>query len=130
MLTGIVETQNIEKDGDTRAVIRSEAGDRVIDAESPVSMNMWGMRPEFFDILESGFDTFLENTEEGNLKAEYLLPTLIGQLLEAGRLSVKVLRSRDQWFGVTYKEDKDAVVRSVSRLVEEGLYPSKLYTDK
>lgn len=130
MLTRIVETQNIEKDGGSNAVIRSEEGDRVIDAQSPVSMNMWGLRPGFFDILESRFDTFLDETQEGNLKAEYLLPTLIGQLLEEGRLSVRVLKSRDQWFGVTYKEDREAVVNSVSRLVEEGLYPPKLYTDK
>lgn len=130
MLTRIVETQNIEKDGGSNAVIRSEEGDRVIDAQSPVSMNMWGLRPGFFDILESRFDTFLDETREGDLKAEYLLPTLIGQLLEEGRLSVRVLKSRDQWFGVTYKEDREAVVNSVSRLVEEGLYPPKLYTDK
>lgn len=130
MLTRIVETQNIEKDGGFNAVIRSEEGDRVIDAQSPVSMNMWGLRPGFFDILESRFDTFLDETQEGDLKAEYLLPTLIGQLLEEGRLSVRVLKSRDQWFGVTYKEDREAVVNSVSRLVEEGLYPPKLYTDK
>lgn len=130
MLTRIVETQNIEKDSGSNAVIRSEEGDRVIDAQSPVSMNMWGLRPGFFDILESRFDTFLDETQEGDLKAEYLLPTLIGQLLEEGRLSVRVLKSRDQWFGVTYKEDREAVVNSVSRLVEEGLYPPKLYTDK
>lgn len=130
MLTRIVETQNIEKDGGSNAVIRSEEGDRVIDAQSPVSMNMWGLRPGFFDILESRFDTFLDETQEGDLKAEYLLPTLIGQLLEEGRLSVRVLKSGDQWFGVTYKEDREAVVNSVSRLVEEGLYPPKLYTDK
>lgn len=130
MLTRIVETQNIEKDGGSNAVIRSEEGDRVIDAQSPVSMNMWGLRPGFFDILESRFDTFLDETQEGDLKAEYLLPTLIGQLLEEGRLSVRVLKSRDQWFGVTYKEDREAVVNSVSRLVEKGLYPPKLYTDK
>ena len=130
MLTRIVETQNIEKDGGSNAVIRSEEGDRVIDAQSPVSMNMWGLRPGFFDILELRFDTFLDETQEGDMKAEYLLPTLIGQLLEEGRLSVRVLKSRDQWFGVTYKEDREAVVNSVSRLVEEGLYPPKLYTDK
>ena len=130
MLTRIVETQNIEKDGGSNAVIRSEEGDRVIDAQSPVSMNMWGLRPGFFDILELRFDTFLDETQKGDLKAEYLLPTLIGQLLEEGRLSVRVLKSRDQWFGVTYKEDREAVVNSVSRLVEEGLYPPKLYTDK
>lgn len=130
MLTRIVETQNIEKDGDSRAVIRSESGDKVIDADLPVSMNMWGMRPEFFAILDARFETFLDKAGEGDLKAEYLLPTLIGQLLQEGRLNVKVLKSTDQWFGVTYKEDREAVVRSVNRLVEEGLYPPKLYTDK
>lgn len=130
MLTRIVETHNIEKGTDSNAVIRSESGDEVVDGDSPVSMNMWGLNPEFFELLESGFETFLKKTEEGNLKAEYLLPTLIGELLQDGRLSVKVLKSRDQWFGVTYKEDREAVVRSVSRLVEEGLYPQKLYTDK
>ena len=130
MLTRIVETQNIEKNGDLGAVIRSGSGDKVIDADSPVSMNMWGLTPEFFDILDSGFDAFLEKAEEGSLKAEYLLPTLIGELLEEGRLSVRVLRSSDQWFGVTYKEDREAVVSSVGKLVEEGLYPPKLYADK
>lgn len=127
LLTGITETQNIEKDGE-KAVIRNENGSvTALDADSPVSMNMWGLTPKFFDILESGFDAFLGETEEGNLKAEYLLPTIIGDLLEKGEIEVKVLKSEDQWFGVTYKEDKEAVMNAVRNLVEKGLYPSKLY---
>ena len=123
MLSEIVETHNIEKSGDS-AVVRE--GDLLtkLDLESPVSMNMWGLTPEFFGILESGFTAFLEETSSDNLKAEYLLPTIIGDLLAEGRLSVKVLKSEDEWFGVTYKEDREAVVEAVKSLVESGLYPA------
>ena len=86
-------------------------------------MNMWGLTPEFFGILESGFAKFLDKQEAGNLKGEYLLPTIIGDLLEKDQVSVKVLKSHDKWFGVTYKEDKDLVVREVKALIEKGLYP-------
>ena len=90
-------------------------------------MNMWGLRPDFFQILADGFEEFLSMTDEENLKAEYLLPTIIGELLGEGKLAVKVLRSRDKWFGVTYKEDKDAVVSAVRGLVDAGVYPEKLF---
>ena len=126
MLTDIIETHNIEKDGE-KAVVREEDAERLLDAESPVSMNMWGLTPEFFGILESGFDEFLKETPVENLKAEYLLPTIIGGLLENGEMSVKVLKSEDKWFGVTYKEDREAVMNSVRVLVDGGLYPSPLY---
>ena len=129
MLTNIVETHNIEKK-DGQAVICTDGECVVIDAESPVSMNMWGLTPEFFDVLQTGFETFLENVEDGDLKAEYLLPTLIGELLEKGRINVKVLHSGDQWFGVTYKEDREAVVNSVNSLVKKGLYPERLFAEK
>ena len=127
MLTSITETHNIEKDGD-EAVIRRENGsaDR-LDTESVVSMNMWGLTPEFFGILEEGFDAFLAETESTDLKAEYLLPTIIGELIEKGELDVRVLRSHDQWFGVTYKEDREAVMNAVRNLIDKGVYPSVLY---
>ena len=128
MLSEITETHNIEKAGDN-AVVKEEDGERCLDAESPVSMNMWGLTPKFFEILERGFSQFLYETEAGNLKAEYLLPTLIGELLEKGQLSVKVLKSQDQWFGVTYKEDSETVVKAVNDLVEQGAYPAKLFID-
>lgn len=126
MLTDIVETSGVEK-SNNGAVIRGEAGERDVDANSVVSMNMWGLYPEFFQILKSGFDTFLSNIEEGNLKAEYLLPTIIGGLLEEDKIAVKVLESNDMWFGVTYKEDKDSVAASVRALVDAGMYPEKLF---
>ena len=126
MLADIEETHNIEK-VDGRAVVQKESGSREIDVESPVSMNMWGLRPDFFQILADGFEEFLSMTDEENLKAEYLLPTIIGELLGEGKLAVKVLRSRDKWFGVTYKEDKDAVVSAVRGLVDAGVYPEKLF---
>ena len=126
MLAGITETHDIEKDG-SRAVIRQGAKENVLNPETPVSMNMWGLTPPFFHILETGFSRFLAETPAEDLKAEYLLPTIIGELLEAGKISVKVLRSEDQWFGVTYKEDREAVMSSVRNLVESGAYPPALY---
>jgi UTP-glucose-1-phosphate uridylyltransferase len=125
MLQKIIETHNIEKDGD-RAVVRTENGETEYDVDSPVSMNMWGLTPEFFEILKTGFGQFLSETDAENLKAEYLLPTIIGELLEDGKVSVKVLKSEDQWFGVTYKEDRETVVEAVKSLVDQGVYPDKL----
>lgn len=126
MLADIEETHNIEKE-DGKAVIHKEDGDVFLDVDSPVSMNMWGITPEFFEILKTGFDEFLEKTESTDLKAEYLLPTMIGDLLSDGKLKVKVLQSHDQWFGVTYKEDKESVTAALRGLIEEGVYPSKLF---
>ncbi len=126
MLTGITETHNIEKDGKL-AVVRDDGEKRMIDAGSQVSMNMWGLTPEFFAVLEAGFDAFLKETSPEDLKAEYLLPTIIGDLLEKKEIRVKVLKSEDQWFGVTYKEDRESVMDSVRSLIAAGLYPEKLY---
>lgn len=126
MLAGITETHDIEKDKG-RAVIRNDMEEKELNAETPVSMNMWGLTPAFFDILETGFSRFLEETPAEDLKAEYLLPTIIGGLLKEGKISVKVLKSEDQWFGVTYKEDREAVMSAVRNLVESGIYPSVLY---
>lgn len=124
MLTDIEETHNIVKTAEGAAVI-GEEGETPIDVDSPVSMNMWGLHPDFFDILESGFAQFLAGQREEDLKGEYLLPTIIGNLLRQGKVNVKVLTSRDKWFGVTYKEDKELVVNEVKGLIAAGLYPDK-----
>lgn len=126
MLTDIVETHQIEMVPEGAAV-RTAGGMKSIDMESPVSMNMWGLTPEFFHILEKGFEEFLSEIAEDDLKAEYLLPTIIGNLLKEQKVTVKVLKSQDRWFGVTYKEDKEAVVASIRNLVAEGIYPEKLF---
>ena len=119
-------TSNIEKT-EKGAAVRTEDGMVEVDVHSPVSMNMWGLHPEFFEVLEKGFREFLSKVEENSLKAEYLLPTIVGDLLADGSADVKVLRSHDKWFGVTYKEDKAAVVASVRALVDGGVYPEKLF---
>lgn len=126
LLVDIVETYNIFKTK-TGAVIRTEEEEIEVDADSLVSMNMWGLKPEFFEILEKGFVNFLEKNVENYQKAEYLLPTIVGQLLRDGKADVTVLHSNDQWFGVTYKEDKPYVVAAVRGLVDKGVYPEKLF---
>ncbi|CCX73909.1 uncharacterized protein BN457_01681 [Dorea sp. CAG:105] len=128
-LTAVHETHNIVKTADGAAV-DTEDGLRAINPESYVSMNMWGLTPEFVDILEAGFKEFFETMEDKDiLKAEYLLPIYIDELLQADKVSVKVLDSHDKWFGVTYKEDKDYVVKSFSKLIEDGVYAEKLFED-
>lgn len=126
MLTDIAETPDIEQCKD-KAVVRGGEGEREIDLESPVSMNMWGLRPDFFQTLEQGFDDFLKQVEGGDLKAEFLLPTIIGNLLKEKKIAVKVLKSSDKWFGVTYKEDKDVVVFGIKELIWGGVYPENLF---
>lgn len=123
-LVDIVETSGIEKvDG----VIVSDIEGQGLTDETPVSMNMWGFMPEFLGELESRFAAFLGTIESNPLKAEFLLPTIVGDLVQEGKAEVTVLTSSDKWFGVTYKEDKPVVVASFAKLVEQGVYPEKLF---
>jgi UTP-glucose-1-phosphate uridylyltransferase len=127
MLTKIVETPNIAKQGDL-AVVEHEDGKFVeVDMDSAVSMNMWGFQPEFFDVLEKEFDAFLERIPQGDAKSEFLLPIMIGELLNRKEMQVRVLQSEDKWFGVTYKEYKSSVVKAVQDLMEAGAYPRNLF---
>ena len=126
MLEAIRETYGIEKRGGQ--VYAERNGEEItLNLDAVVSMNMWALRPEFFEILEKGFSEFLERISPDEPKAEYLLPAIIGDLLLNGRTRVKVLRSKDKWFGVTYKEDKETVVQCIRELVEKGEYPEKLF---
>ena len=122
-LTEIIETSNIIK-VEEKAVVE----DREIDINSNVSMNMWGLTPEFINILEQGFIEFLEK-EVNNIKSEYLLPIFIGELLKENRIKVNVLETKDKWFGVTYKEDKEFVKTSFKELIERGEYRENLFED-
>lgn len=127
MLEEIEETYEIqERDG--YAAAQTDGEEIRLDLDSPVSMNMWGLLPEFFGILETGFADFLDKIGKDDVKAEYLLPKIIGQLLTENKVRVKVLESRDQWFGVTYKEDKDTVVQAVRELIAKGVYPERLFS--
>lgn len=127
ILKDVVETGNIIQT-EEGAAIQTEEGCVPVDVNSLVSMNMWGLTPRFFDILESGFTEFLKEKADDYQKAEYLLPTIVGGLLRAGKAEVTVLQSNDKWFGVTYKEDKEYVVASVRNLVDTGVYPNHLFT--
>ncbi len=122
-LTDVVETSNIVKTENGAAVDGTP-----IDPESYVSMNMWGLRPAFMKTLEEGFETFFRESVPGNpLKAEYLLPIYIGQLLREGKVTVQVLETKDKWFGVTYREDKPAVTASFQKLIDDGVYTAPLF---
>ena len=111
------------------AAVQKEDGQEPIDENSHVSMNMWGLTPEFVETLEKGFKEFFEKPDVDVLKGEYLLPIYIDELLQKGEVTVKVLETQDKWFGVTYKEDKDSVVESFKKLIEEGVYKEKLFDD-
>lgn len=123
-LKDVIETSNIVK---TKSGVAAEG--TAIDENSYVSMNMWGLTPEFIDILEAGFTEFFGKIKGNELKTEYLLPIYIDELLKAGRVSVKMLETKDKWFGVTYKEDKEVVVSSFEKLICDGVYGDSLFDD-
>ena len=126
-LKDVTETYDIERRGNGIFANDEQGNPVIVDAKQYVSMNMWGLPPKFLDALEEGFPKFLDGIKEGDIKAEYLLPKIIDQQIKAGKARVKVLETRDKWFGVTYKEDKDAVVASIRRLIEAGVYKERLY---
>jgi NDP-sugar pyrophosphorylase family protein len=97
-----------------------------ISQGSTVSMNMWGFQPSILKELEKRFTSFLEDEVVRNpLKSEYFLPTVVGELLNENKATVKVLRSADKWYGITYKEDKEAVVKAIAKLKAQGIYPEE-----
>lgn len=124
-LTEVVETKNIVK-----TVTGAEADGVAVDVNSLVSMNMWGLTPDFLDVLEEGFKEFFEKEVPGNpQKAEYLIPIFIGELLAEDKMSVKVLRTNDTWYGMTYKEDVTVVKESFRDMLERGVYKEELFCD-
>lgn len=128
-LKRIVEVQKIAKQGEN--VVYEEDGYwHPIDGQQVCSMNYWGFTPAIFDQLEPLFVDFLnENLESNPMKAEYVIPTAIGQLIDANEIEVKVYASSDRWFGVTYQEDKPEVIQNLERFKEEELYPFDLWKE-
>ena len=124
-LTEVAETKNIVKTADG-----AQADGVKLDVNSLVSMNMWGLTPDFVDTLEAGFKEFFEKEVPQNpLKSEYLIPIYIGELLAEGRMAVKVLRTNDTWYGMTYKEDVAAVRESFKKMLADGTYKEDLFSD-
>jgi dTDP-glucose pyrophosphorylase len=128
LLVDVEETSGIEKSGDKVNAPTADGGIKEIDENSYVSMNMWGFTPSILEVLEKGFVEFLSNLGDNGEKKEYLLPTIVDGLIKSGKADVKLLESKDKWFGVTYKEDKEVVVESFKKLIADGVYPAKLFS--
>ena len=127
-LKNVTETYEIRMREDGTMEAQNEQGEPVqVQPDQHVSMNMWGLPAAFLDELEKGFPQFLSELKEGDIKSEYLLPKIIDKLVENGRAKVTVLETRDKWFGVTYKEDKETVVAAIRKLIADGVYPEKLF---
>lgn len=105
----------------------AHAEGRVLTGDEPVSMNFWGFTPALFPLLRTQFEAFLRRGGQ-ELKSECYIPTTVNELVAAGKIRLKVLRTPSSWFGVTYKEDKPHVASSIRQLISRGDYPEKLWT--
>ena len=127
-LTTVVErTEIMRVDGDI--CYKDEEGKWVaVEENTPVSMNMWGFTPDYFDYSETFFKDFLANPKNmENPKAEFFIPLMVNKLIVENTATVKVLDTTSKWFGVTYSADRPSVVEKIQRLIAEGIYPEKLF---
>ena len=121
-LETVVETHGLKRI-DSQIIGDSQI---VADSRDPVSMNVWGFTPRLFNYLNVMFVDFLER-EGSQLKSEYLIPTVVNNLIQSKEEDVFVLNSDESWFGVTYQEDRDFVMNEILKLIENGRYPHKLF---
>jgi len=124
-LTDVIERTKIEEKGGV--ITNSEEGAEMeIAQNTPVSMNFWGFTPEYFQYAEEAFIEFLKvNSQE--LKKEFYIPTVVNNLIQAGKATCKVLDTTAKWFGVTYAEDKPQFILKINELINKGVYPNKLF---
>ncbi|MCX4318950.1 sugar phosphate nucleotidyltransferase [Lachnospiraceae bacterium 38-14] len=130
-LTDIHERTRIEKHGDSPAYTEDEGKtwEKLPDG-TIVSMNLWGFSAGMMGELEKGFPVFLQdNLKKNPLKCEFFLPFAVEELMEEGKAKVKVLKSEDRWYGVTYQEDKGIVMQAISDFKKKGVYPCQLWED-
>jgi hypothetical protein len=125
-LQRIEELTSIERDGDGAKNTAADGTVTHLNGDEPVSMNYWGFTPAIFPQLHQVFNRFLQRSGK-ELKTESYVPMAVGELINAGEAKVKVLRSADPWFGVTYREDRPRVVDSIRALVDKGVYPESLW---
>lgn len=126
-LTNVTETYNIQMKEDGLHATDESGAPVTISPSQPVSMNMWGLPASFVQELEKGFPVFLDNLKEGDIKSEYLLPKIIDNLVQNKKARVTILDTPDKWFGVTYREDKQAVADAIRGLIQSGVYKEKLF---
>lgn len=125
-LINVEEIKDISKTEDGASYMNSHGVKSFFTGNEIVSMNMWGFNTSIFSYLNAQFEEFLKS-EGGGLKSEFFIPSVVDRLLNEEKVRAKVLKSNDRWFGVTYKEDKVHVQKSIRRLIAEGIYPESLF---
>jgi UTP-glucose-1-phosphate uridylyltransferase len=126
-LQEVVELTKIEPDGAFARSIDSAGNETRLTGDEMVSMNMWGFTPQVFGQLHEQFQKFLA-LNHSEMRSECYLPTAMNELVLEGQARVKVLRTKDSWFGVTSREDRARVVESIGRLIDDGSYPKRLWS--
>lgn len=127
-LKSMTERTAIKRDEDGKVRFKDENGSQEISENTPVSMNLFGFTPDYFEESERLFKEFLSDTKNmENPKAEFFIPFVVNTLIAKGKAHMKVLSSDAVWFGVTYKEDKPEVMAKIKKLIAEGKYPEKLW---
>lgn len=125
-LSRIVETSGIQM-VDGALTCANEEMQKTISMSANVSMNMWAAYPDFLEYLDNGFRDFLQGISDNPLKKEYLIPTIVGDMLAKDEVSVQVLETSDHWIGITYQEDTAKAQEGFARMTENGTYPQKLW---
>ena len=124
-LKAVVERTEIVKEG--LQIYYTDGADRIhLSGEELVSMNIWGFTPAIFDQLENSFTGFIRDNA-GDIKAELYIPKVVNDLVSQNSATVRIIPASDQWFGVTYKEDKPLAVENIRRLIAAGVYPDRLW---
>lgn len=124
-LKSVIErTTIVEENG--KIISKEKDGDVELPPDAPTSMNFWGFQPDIFDLSATLFNDFLANNHT-NVKAEFYIPIIVNEMIRQGKGMVKVLGGGNTWFGVTYKEDKEAVSQKIKALIAQGQYPEKLW---
>lgn len=127
-LTTVVERTKIVRNNGQVQFLDEQDQWVSIDDTTPVSMNFWGFTPDYFEYSQAFFKQFLSNEKNiSNLKSEFFIPLMVDELINNGTATVKVLDTASKWFGVTYPEDRQAVVDKIQALVDQGEYPAKLF---
>lgn len=125
-LTTVTELHDIQKKDNGKITYKLNGEEKPVPDNAVVSMNMWGFTPDYFYYSVEEFVKFLEENHD-ELKAEFYIPTVVNNLINSGKATLKVLRTPSKWFGVTYAADREATVEQFKKLMEEGKYPSRLF---
>ena len=127
-LADVTERTSIRKEGDGAVFIDEQGVEQPLTGDEIVSMNLWGLGGDVFGYLQQQFNDYLQQ-HAGENKSEFYIPSVVDTLVKRKQKKVKILKTHDNWFGVTYREDKEIAQRCVRKLIEQGVYPEKLWSD-